>query len=73
MTLLRGKERERACDGVLRGRESSWCACDERESACSVWCAERGLRGILISLLFNENFKFSQISILKYFVKMTTF
>ena len=58
------RERERACDGVLRGRER----------ARGVWCAERGIReGILISLLFNENFKFSQISILKYFVKMTTF
>ena len=58
------RERERACDGVLRGRER----------ARGVWCAERGIQGgILISLLFNENFKFSQISILKYFVKMTAF
>ena len=45
----------------------------ERTLVHSVWCAERGLQEILISLLFNENFKLSQISILKYFVKMTTF
>ena len=55
------------------------CVCDERERerelvVCGVRCAERGIQGgILISLLFNENFKFSQISILKYFVKMTAF
>jgi len=55
-----------------RGRESSWHAvCDERERECVV-CWGRDT-GILISLFFNENFKFSQISILKYFVKMTTF
>ena len=31
------RERERACDGVLRGRESSWCACNERENTrCGV-------------------------------------
>ena len=34
------RERERACDGVLRGREreSSWCACAMRESSWCVVC-----------------------------------
>ena len=40
MTLLRGKERERACDGVLRGKESSSAVCDEIEGE-RVVCAER--------------------------------
>ena len=34
------RERERACDGVLRGRESSSAVCDEIEGE-RVVCAER--------------------------------
>jgi len=34
------RERERACDGVLRGRESSSAVCDEIEGE-HVVCAER--------------------------------
>ena len=34
------RERERACDGVLRGRESSSVVCDEIEGE-HVVCAER--------------------------------
>ena len=70
-----------ARDAAERERESLWCACAMRERererelvVCGVRCAERGIQGgILISLLFNENLKFSQISILKYFIKMITF